>query len=102
MLIHGFGENSDMFLETAFQYALNKFDVHLIDLTGFGYASGVRMARNNVQVFQQDIKEALLAVNPELPLFIHCHSMGGLAVASFLVNNPHLNIAGVLFSAPFF
>lgn len=83
-------------------YALNGFDVHLIDLTGFGYASGVRMARNNVKTFHQDLKEALLCIKPGLPLFIHCHSMGGLTVATFLANNPHLNIAGVVFSAPFF
>ena len=35
-IVHGFGENSDIFLETALQFALNGFDVHLVDLRGFG------------------------------------------------------------------
>ena len=34
LILHGFGENSDMFLESALTFALNGFDVHMIDLTG--------------------------------------------------------------------
>lgn len=28
--------------------------------------------------------------------------MGGMTTASFLINNPALNVSGVIFSAPFF
>jgi pimeloyl-ACP methyl ester carboxylesterase len=48
LLIHGFGENSDQFLESALHYAINGLDVHLIDLTGYGYSSGIRLAGNTV------------------------------------------------------
>lgn len=39
-------------------------------------------------------------VNPNIPAFIYGHSMGGLSVASFLTNNPTINIAGAILSAP--
>lgn len=42
----------------------------------------------------------LKQVRPDLPLYIYGHSMGGLTITSFLVNNPQLNIAGVILSAP--
>lgn len=100
IMIHGFGESQDQFLESAIQYGLNGIHVHLIDLTGFGYTSGVKMALNTMQVFMQDIGSIFPHVNPDLPCFIYGHSMGGLAIASFLMNNPGLNIAGAILSAP--
>lgn len=45
IMLHGFGESSDFFLEPAINYALNKFDVHLIDLRGFGLSSGPRCGK---------------------------------------------------------
>ncbi len=75
-------------------------DVHLIDLTGYGFSSGVRMANNSIQVFCEDIAHLLQLVNPDKPLFLYGHSMGGLSVASFLTNNPRLNVSGAVLSAP--
>ncbi len=48
----------------------------------------------------EDIATLLKLVNPDLPLFIYGHSMGGLSVTSFLTNNPNLNISGAILSAP--
>ena len=81
-------------------YALNNFDVHMIDLSGFGYSGGVRMAKNSIQKFQRDIIDSFSFFNPSIPLFLYAHSMGGLSMISFLINNPDLNVAGVLLSAP--
>ena len=41
-LVHGFSEDSDIFLETAYQLALNNFTVHLVDNHAFGNSSGQR------------------------------------------------------------
>jgi alpha-beta hydrolase superfamily lysophospholipase len=60
------------------------------------------MAKNSIQTFQDDISHSLRLLKPNLPLFIYGHSMGALTVTSFLINNPNLNIAGVILSAPFF
>ena len=100
-IVHGYGENSDIFLESALQYALNGFDVHLVDLRGFGMTGGTRMAGNKLSDLHYDVIALLKQVQPQLPLFIYGHSMGGLTVFSFLVNNPNFNIQGVILSAPF-
>ncbi len=99
-IVHGYGENSDIFLESGLQYALNGFDVHLIDLRGFGMTGGARMAGWKISDLHYDVAAMLKQVKPHLPLFIYGHSMGGLTVTSFLVNNHQLNIAGVVLSAP--
>lgn len=39
-LVHGNSECSDSFFEVGIHHALNGFDVHMIDLKGFGMASG--------------------------------------------------------------
>lgn len=100
VIIHGLAENSDLFIEPALLYALNGFHVHLIDLRGYGLSAGVRMAQNKISDYHHEISAVLKEANPTLPLFIYGHSMGGLTLTTFLTNNPHLNIAGVILSAP--
>jgi acylglycerol lipase len=100
-IVHGFGENSDIFLESALLFALNGFDVHLIDLKGAGFSGGSRCGGNHVKDFQRDVSTLLKHVNPNLPLFLYGHSMGSLTLVSYLINNVQLSIAGVILSAPF-
>ena len=99
-IVHGFAENSDIHLESAIQYALNGFDVHLIDLRGYGMSAGFRMTNNRIHDFHYDVTSLLQQVNPKLPLFIYGHSMGGLTVCTYLLNNAGLNITGAILSAP--
>lgn len=54
-IIHGYGENSDIFIESAIQYALNGFDVHLIDLRGFGMTGGPRMGGWKISDLHYDV-----------------------------------------------
>jgi acylglycerol lipase len=54
-IIHGYGENSDIFIESAIQFALNGFDVHLIDLRGFGMTGGSRMAGWKISELHYDV-----------------------------------------------
>lgn len=100
-IVHGFAENSDVHLESAMQYALNGFDVQLIDLRGYGMSGGFRMTNNWVHDYHYDVASLLKQSNPLLPLFLYGHSMGGLAITTFLLNNPALKISGVILSAPF-
>ena len=58
-IVHGFAENSDIHLEGALQYALNGFDVHLIDLRGYGMSGGSRMVNNRVHDFHYDVTALL-------------------------------------------
>lgn len=59
------------------------------------------MAGFTVNDFHHNVTTLLSQANPNLPLFIYGHSMGGLTVLSYLINNPNLNISGVILSAPF-
>ena len=43
-----------------------------------------------------------MAKHPKLPSFLYGNSMGCMVLATYLQRNPDLNIAGVIFSAPFF
>ena len=63
-MLHGFGENSDLFLESGLQFALNGFDVHLIDLRGFGQSGGSRMTINRIQDYHLDVTTLLKLANP--------------------------------------
>ena len=54
-IVHGFGEDSDVFLEPALNYALNGFDVHLIDMRGYGYSAGARGAKQTLVSFHEDV-----------------------------------------------
>jgi alpha-beta hydrolase superfamily lysophospholipase len=45
-----------------------------------------------------------MQVSPDLPCFLLGHSMGGMAVQTFLIANPSIakRFTGIVFSAPFF
>ena len=58
------------------------------------------MIHNRIHDLHFDVSTLLKQVNPKLPLFIYGHSMGGLTLASYLLNNLDLNISGVILSAP--
>lgn len=44
--VHGYIENSDFWIEEGVQFALNDFEVHLLDLRGFGLSGGMRAANS--------------------------------------------------------
>jgi len=58
------------------------------------------MIHNRIHDFHFDVTTLLKQANPKLPLFIYGHSMGGLTVTTYLLNNTDLNISGVILSAP--
>ena len=78
---------------------MNGYKVELIDFRGYGWSGGSR-AEHTLLEMQHDIVALLKEVDPELPLFLHAHSMGAMIAVSFLVNNPDLNISGVILQAP--
>ena len=48
-IFHGFSQCQDTFFETAIQFALNGFIVHLIDFEGFGFSAGKRVSGLTVE-----------------------------------------------------
>jgi alpha-beta hydrolase superfamily lysophospholipase len=96
---HGMGQGSDAFVEFGIQFAMNGFHVEAIDYRGFGQSGGIR-CDSPITDCQRDIVALLKEVDSELPLFVYGHSMGALILTSFLMNNPEINVSGVIMSAP--
>lgn len=102
-LVHGFAENQSIsFFEAAMMYAINGFEVVMIDLRAHGYSSGARGVNWTVHDNHESFIAMFKQIRTDKPFFVHCHSMGCMAFQSFLVRNPSLNLAGVIYGAPFF
>lgn len=102
-LVHGFAENQSIsFFEAAMMYAINGFEVVLIDLRSHGYSGGARGCNWTVHDNHESFIRLFKQIRTDKPFFVHCHSMGCMAFQSFLVRNPGLNLAGVIYGAPFF
>ena len=100
-MVHGNSECSDSFLDVALHHAMNGFDVHLIDLKGFGMSSGDRSGHFKIQEHHNQIVSMLQQVKAGIPCFIQAHSMGCLNSMNFFVNNPNISIDGFIAGSPF-
>lgn len=100
-MVHGFAEHSTKLLNVAAYFALDGFEVHLIDLRSYGFSGGARCGHSLVE-FQIDIKVMLEQARSDLPCFLYGHSMGGLLVTTVLINNPGLSLSGAIISAPLY
>lgn len=101
-IIHGFGHHSFDFFEYATFLAKNGISCYLLDLRGHGFSGGSRFDWK-LDEFHTDIISLIKESekeNFELPLFLIGHSMGGGLISNLFINNPYLQVHGVIFSAP--
>jgi acylglycerol lipase len=101
-LVHGFGHHSGDFIELALYLAQNGIHCFMLDLSGHGYSGGMKFDWS-IEDFHRDIISLIKETEKEsfeLPLFILGHSLGGGLVSSLFINNPYLQIQGVILSAP--
>lgn len=101
-LIHGHGEHSGRYAQTAAFFAKHNIATYAIDCIGHGKSRGTRGAIPSYE-FLLDMVASLqayaAAAQPHAPLFIYGHSMGGNIVANYVAKrNP--TVAGVILSAP--
>lgn len=64
--------------------------------------SGYPRANSTSEEYHRDVELLLRQADRKLPLFIYAHSMGCAITSSLLIRNPHLNIAGVIFTSGLF
>ena len=101
-LVHGFAEHSGRYDHVGAWFAARDFAVHGYDHRGHGRSDG---ARGHVDSFSQlldDLESFLDQVrreSPELPLVLMGHSLGGLVVATLLVERKP-DLLGAVISAP--
>lgn len=101
-IVHGIVEHSGRYRETASYFAERGYSVHAFDQRGHGESEGPRNFAPSFEFLLDDIERFLAGVRrsqPELPLVLLGHSMGGLEVATLLATRSPAVEAAVL-SAP--
>ena len=86
ILIHGHGDHSGGLQNISESLVKNKYIVYAFDLRGHGQSSGKRGFIRSWDEFRGDLHEfrKLVALDqPELPLYIVGHSMGGLITLDY-------------------
>ncbi len=101
-MVHGFSECSDGWFESSFIYALNGMLVHSIDHESYGFSAGERISGQHIDTLHFGISALIQRFEEGIPTFLYGNSLGCLAINTFLLRNPDLKLAGVIFSAPFF
>lgn len=100
--VHGFGHHSFDFIDLALFLSQRGMICHMIDLRGHGLSGGTKM-NWNIYDFHSDIITLIKQSekdNFDLPLYIFGHSMGGGLVSSLFINNPYLQVNGIILSSP--
>lgn len=104
-VVHGYSDHSGRYGPLVEALTRAGLAVHAFDYRGHGRSAG---RRGHCDVFSQyldDLDVFLAHVRSQLggrKLFLFCHSHGGLIVAAAAIARRLDDVAGVVFSAPFF
>jgi lysophospholipase len=108
VIVHGYGERIEKFMEMAWDFSKAGFDVFAFDQRGFGRSTRLNPeGKDSIYVdrfedYVKDLEQFLTdIVRPDgkKPTFLFAHSMGGLVVTLFLHERPDL-VNGAILSAP--
>lgn len=101
-LVHGLGEHSGRYQHLINTLLPRGFAVYGFDLRGHGRSPGRRGYINTWSEFREDVRAFVQMVTreePERPLFLMGHSMGGLIVLEYTFRHPD-GLRGIIASAP--
>ena len=102
VVVHGFGEHSANY-EKLFNGLRLPLKLYAFDLLGHGKSDGKRGVISSFSDYTDGLKAFLQIVkkqNPSFPIFLVGHSMGGLVVIKYLLENPNETIKGIILSSP--
>jgi lysophospholipase len=108
VIVHGYGERIEKFMEMAWDFSKAGFDVFAFDQRGFGRSTRLNPeGKDSIYVdhfedYVKDLEQFLTEVvrpDGKKPIFLFAHSMGGLVVTMFLHKRPDL-VDGAVLSAP--
>eukprot|EP00826_Nyctotherus_ovalis_P015033 TRINITY_DN1423_c0_g1_i3.p1 TRINITY_DN1423_c0_g1~~TRINITY_DN1423_c0_g1_i3.p1 ORF type:complete len:376 (-),score=40.60 TRINITY_DN1423_c0_g1_i3:113-1240(-) len=109
LIFHSFFEDSSSYLTLANHLAVEgPFECYLVDFRGFGYSTGARgyvdliELQSDVLILLQEVCCQNALRHFSLPAFILATSYAANVVTGFLINNPHLPLAGVIMCSPAF
>lgn len=101
IIVHGLGEHSGKYVHVG-DYFYNKgYNVYCCDLIGHGKSHGVRTYVKSIKEYCKSIDLMINRVNNDKPLFIFGHSMGGLTVINYSVQEENPRVKGVILSSPY-
>lgn len=101
-IVHGFGDHSGRYMNIVEYFVPRKYAVYGLDLRGHGRSSGRRGYINSIGEFRGDVAAFVQMVarqEPETPIFLWAHSMGGLIGLDHILHYPE-GLRGAIISAP--
>jgi alpha-beta hydrolase superfamily lysophospholipase len=102
ILVHGHGDHSGGLWNLSASLVKNEYIVYALDLRGHGKSSGKRGFIRNWDEFRGDLHEFRKLVSfdqPQLPLYIVGHSMGGLIALEYALDHS-AGISGMIAISP--
>jgi alpha-beta hydrolase superfamily lysophospholipase len=106
LITHGVAEHSECYHHAANALAQSELDVWAWDLPGHGKSYGQRGYVNSFSEYTDRLKEVLTEVQrhaeAKVPIFLLGHSMGGMIVFQFALQNPTAPIKAYILSSPAF
>ncbi|NNC94449.1 MAG: alpha/beta hydrolase [Chitinophagales bacterium] len=101
-LIHGLGEHSERYAHVAAAFNEIGISVFATDLPGHGRTTGKKGHSNEEQLLGtiDKLYERARQVDPDLPMFIYGHSMGGNIVLRYLLTSPLQPFKAAIVTSP--
>jgi alpha-beta hydrolase superfamily lysophospholipase len=103
VILHGGnGDHSDRYKNVVDHFVACNYAIYAFDQRGNGQSPGHRGHINHWNEFREDLAKFLELAHreqPNLPLFLFSHSLGGVIALDFSIRNPH-DINGIICSAP--
>ncbi|MCM3670691.1 lysophospholipase [Mesobacillus maritimus] len=102
LVLHGFGDHSGGMQNICASLVKKHFLVYALDLRGHGRSSGKRGYIQSWKEFRGDLHEFrrfAVTEQPELPLFIVGHSMGGVIALEYVIDHQE-GLDGVVAISP--
>ena len=102
LVVHGLAEHSGRYMNLVNRFVPQGFAVYGIDHLGHGRSEGRRLALERFTDYTEPLKAFSAMVRcwqPDRPVFLVGHSMGGLIGATYLLTNQE-ELAGAVLSGP--
>lgn len=102
IIVHGLKDHSDRYTQVAEQLTKNGYAVYAYDLRGHGDSEGQRVWVDSFDQYIGDLEiiyDMVKKAQPNKPIYIFGHSMGGAIATTFALKNTR-SIDGLILSAP--
>lgn len=102
IIVHGLKDHSRRYAETAQKLTQNNYSVYAFDLRGHGDSEGQRVWVDSFDQYVDDLQlffDIVQKKEPNKPIFVFGHSMGGAIVTLFSLRHSR-PVAGMVLSGP--